>query len=95
MLNHILIRLSDLSKAPFCWWYSLSSSNSALAPTVEIRELHAHCSETINKTMLTLLSVGLYCLLTVIGTPDKALIMPNSIIQTPLVGTFQYLFLVF
>ncbi len=51
------------------------------------RSSFLHCTDTINRTMLTLLSVGLYCLLTAIESPDIGLINSKSIIQTPIVNT--------
>jgi len=52
-----------------------------------IKTQHESHSKAINKTMLSLLGIGLYSLLAVVGSPDKMLIATNSSIQTPLVGT--------
>jgi hypothetical protein len=52
-----------------------------------IKTQHESHSKAINKTMLSLLGVGLYSLLAVVGSPDKSLIATNSTIQTPLAGT--------
>ena len=48
-----------------------------------VREAHKQYSETLNKTMLTLLGVALFCLLTTIGSPDKLLLAADSTIKVP------------
>ena len=63
------------------------------APCVEVRhkdvvrEVHKQYSETLNKTMLVLLSVALFCLLTTIGSPDKFLLGGDSTIKVPFADT--------
>jgi hypothetical protein len=52
-----------------------------------VKQLHESYAKTINKTMFALLGVGLYCLLKVFGESDKSLIVANTTIQTPVVGT--------
>jgi hypothetical protein len=48
-----------------------------------VREAHKQYSETLNKTMLVLLSVALFCLLTTISSPDKLLLAAGSTIKVP------------
>jgi hypothetical protein len=52
-----------------------------------VREVHKQYSETLNKTMLTLLGVALFCLLTTIGSPDKLLLAGDSTIKVPFADT--------
>jgi uncharacterized protein YjbI with pentapeptide repeats len=85
MLNKIRTRITDRNRAPRNWWYPLPDEDDRHADVVKL--LHESYSKAINKTMLSLLGVGLYSLLAVVGSPDKSLIATNSSIQTPLVGT--------
>ncbi len=85
MPNKIWTRITDCRKAPRNWWYPLPDEYDRHADVVKM--LHESHSKAINKTMLSLLGVGLYSLLAVVGSPDKSLIATNSSIQTPLVGT--------
>jgi uncharacterized protein YjbI with pentapeptide repeats len=48
-----------------------------------VREAHKQYSETLNRTMLALLGVALFCLLTTIGSPDKYLLVGDSTIKVP------------
>jgi hypothetical protein len=48
-----------------------------------VREAHKQYADTLNKTMLTLLAVALFCLLTTIGSPDKSLLAADSTIKVP------------
>jgi hypothetical protein len=48
-----------------------------------VREAHKQYSESLNKTMLVLLGVALFCLLTTIGSPDKLLLGADSTIKVP------------
>jgi hypothetical protein len=81
----LMVRLRDQSKAPRCWWSPV--------PGVEVRhkdvvrEAHKQYSETVNKTMLALLGVALFCLLTTLGSPDKLLLAADSTIKVPLADT--------
>jgi Pentapeptide repeats (8 copies) len=52
-----------------------------------VREAHKQYSETLNKAMLTLLGVALFCLLTSIGSPDTSLLAANSTIKVPFADT--------
>ena len=78
----LVMQLRDRSKAPRYWWYPV--------PRVEVRhknvvqEAHKQYSETVNKTMLVLLGVALFCLLTTLGSPDKLLLATDSTIKIPL-----------
>ena len=67
------------------WWYPVLHEEPHHRDV--LKELHTSYGRTINKTMFTLLGVGLYCLLKVFGESDKSLIIPNASIQTPLIGT--------
>ena len=48
-----------------------------------VREAHKQYSETLNKTMLALLGVALFCLLTTMGSPDKLLLTADQTIKVP------------
>ena len=63
------------------WWYFVP--HEELRDSDVVRESHKQCSETLNRTMLTLLGVALFCLLTALGSPDKLLIEANSTIKIP------------
>jgi hypothetical protein len=52
-----------------------------------VREAHKQYSETINKTMLTLLGVALFCLLTTCSSPDRLLLAPDSTLKVPFADT--------
>src|SRR5712691_2891958 len=77
----LMVRLRDRSKVPLRWWYPV--------PRVEVRhqdvvrEAHKQYSESLNKTMLVLLGVALFCVLTTLGSPDKLLLAADSTIKVP------------
>ena len=48
-----------------------------------VRKIHKQYSETLNKTMLALLGVALFCVLTTLGSPDKLLLGSDSTIKVP------------
>jgi hypothetical protein len=54
-----------------------------------VREAHKQYSETINKIMLTLLSVSFFCLLTIYGSPDRVLLKEDSTIKIPFTDTLM------
>ena len=41
------------------------------------------CSETVNRTMVSLLVVSLFCLLTTLGAADRSLVAPEATIKIP------------
>src|SRR5215472_16263683 len=49
----------------------------AISPAVE------KCAETVNRAMVSLLAVALFCLLTTFGTPDRSLVAPEASIKIP------------
>jgi uncharacterized protein YjbI with pentapeptide repeats len=77
----LMVRLRDRSKAPRRWWYPVPRAEIRHKDVV--REAHKQYSETINKTMLALLGVVFFCLLTTVGSPDKLLLAADSIIKVP------------
>src|SRR5215813_6003162 len=54
-----------------------------------VREAQKQYSETINKSMLTLLSVSFFCLLTIFGSPDRVLLTEDSKIKIPFTDTLM------
>jgi uncharacterized protein YjbI with pentapeptide repeats len=52
-----------------------------------VREAHKQYAETINKLMLSLLSVSFFCLLTIFGSPDRVLLKEDSTIKIPFTDT--------
>jgi len=48
-----------------------------------VREAHKQYSETLNRTMLALLGIAFFCLLTALGSPDKLLLAADSTIKVP------------
>jgi len=83
MFNKIWTKITGRSRAPRSSWIE-----DCTHPEV-VKTMHESYSKTINKTMLSLLGVGLYSLLAVLGASDKSLLLiaKNITIQTPLVGT--------
>ena len=79
--DRLIARLQDRSKAPGCWLYPVPRAEVRHKDVV--REAHKQCSETLNKTMLTLLGVALFCLLATTGSPDKLLLAADSAIKVP------------
>jgi uncharacterized protein YjbI with pentapeptide repeats len=78
-----MMRLRDRSKAPLCWWYPVPRRSWEVRHQDVVREVHKQYSETINKVMFTLLGVALFCLLTVLSSPDKLLLAADSMIKVP------------
>jgi hypothetical protein len=78
-------RITDRNRWPRTWWYPVPPQGKRHRDAV--KQLHESYAKTINKTMFALLGVGLYCLLKVFGESDKSLIVANTTIQTPVVGT--------
>jgi uncharacterized protein YjbI with pentapeptide repeats len=63
------------------WWYPIPRTEVRHKDVV--REIHKQYSETLNKTMLVLLGVALFCVLTTLGSPDKLLLGADSVIKVP------------
>jgi hypothetical protein len=78
----LVARLGDQSKAPGCWFYPVPQTEVRHQDVV--REAHKQYSETVNKAMLTLLGVALFCVLTTLGSPDTWLLAGSSTIKIPL-----------
>ena len=71
------------------WWYPVPHTevrHTEVRHQAVVREAHKQYSETLNKTMLTLLGVALFCVLTTLGSPDK-LLLADSTIKIPLADT--------
>jgi uncharacterized protein YjbI with pentapeptide repeats len=47
------------------------------------KEALEKCSETVNRAMLSLLAVSLFCLLTTFGASDRSLVAPEATIKVP------------
>jgi Pentapeptide repeats (8 copies) len=77
----VMARLRDRSTAPRRWWYPVPRTEVRHPDLV--REAHKQYAETLNKAMLTLLAVALFCLLTTLGSPDKLLLAADSTIKVP------------
>jgi hypothetical protein len=86
------MRLLDQSKAPGCWLYPVPRIEGRHKDVV--REAHKQYSETLNKTMLTFISVALFILLTTLVSPDELLLATNSSIKVPLIDVPMSLFFV-
>lgn len=85
ILKEFWSRICDRRKIPRKWWYPETTIEPSHKDVVAL--LHKDYSSVINKTMLTMLGVGLYCLLTIIGSPDRSLIAPVSTITAPIIGS--------
>jgi hypothetical protein len=83
-LKRRMVQLWDRSKAPQCGY---PVPQAEVRHKDMVREAHKQYSETLNKTMLALLGVALFCLLTTIGSPDKLLLAPDSTIKVPFADT--------
>jgi len=77
----LLGRLRDRRRAPRGWWYPVPRAEVRHKDAV--REAHKPYSGTINKVMLTLLGVALFCLLTVLSSPDQLFLAADSTIKVP------------
>src|SRR5262249_52806876 len=62
-----------------CWLYPVH--NAEVRHQDVVREAHKQYSESLNKTMVALLAVALFCLLTTIGFSDKYLLGGDSTIK--------------
>jgi hypothetical protein len=67
-------------------WWSLGPAEEVRHKDV-VREAHKQYSETLNRTMLALLGIAFFCLLTALGSPDKLLLAADSTIKVPLADT--------
>ncbi len=74
-------RLSDRSRTPRRWWNPIVVYRRL--PRDVFTEAYKQYAETTNRTMLALLAVGTFCLLTVISTPDKALLAAEGTVKVP------------
>lgn len=87
LIKRIYLRLKDRKKWPRSWWYpSIEIIIRKLKQPVdnkEVEKLHEINSETIRRTMLALLIFDLFCLMTVLSTPDVALIGGSSVVKLP------------
>jgi hypothetical protein len=79
--NRLIVWLRDRSKALRCWWHPVPRAEARHEKVV--REAHKQYSETLNRTMLALLGIALFCLLTALGSPDKLLLAADSTIKVP------------
>jgi hypothetical protein len=77
-----MVRLQEQSKAPGLWLYPIPRTEVRHKDVV--REAHKHYSETLNKTMFTLLGVAFFCVLTTMGSSDKLLLGGDSTIKLAL-----------
>ncbi len=79
--SRIWRRLADRTRVPRRWWNPLLPyrrlSRDVLA------DAYTQYAETTNRTMLALLAVGTFCLLTVLSTPDKALLATEGTVKVP------------
>jgi len=66
------------------WWYPVPRRDWEVRHPEEVREAHKQYSEILNRIMLALLGVALFCLLTALGSPDKLLLAADSTIKVPL-----------
>ena len=48
-----------------------------------LKDAFDKCSETVNRAMLSLLAVSLFCVLTTLGASDRSLIAPQASIKVP------------
>ena len=48
-----------------------------------IKEAVEKCAETVNRAMVSLLAVALFCLLTTLGASDRSLVAPEASIKIP------------
>ena len=76
-------RLWAWGKTLRCWWYPIPDPAWEPRHKDVVREAHKQYSETLNRTMLALLGVAFFCLLTALGSPDKLLLEADSKIKVP------------
>ena len=56
-------------------------------PRKALEDAVEKCCETVNRAMLSLLGVALFCVLTTFGATDKSLVEPEATIKVPFVET--------
>ncbi len=81
-------RIKDRHRWPRSWWHSppvgtVVTKREARKKLQELKPLHDQTSETIRRSMLTLLVLAFFCLLTAFGTEDVQLLRAESSIQLP------------
>jgi hypothetical protein len=85
-------RLSDANKPPRSWWFPPSSRRDAVLRMPEedrkayravLQRAHEKFSETVRSSMLTLLGVAFFCLLTVFSTPDSSFLLGGAPVKVP------------
>jgi hypothetical protein len=62
-------------------WYS--APHAEVHHKDAVREAYKQYTETLNRTMLSLLGVALFCVLTTLSSPDKLLLAGDSTIKVP------------
>lgn len=80
-LSRFWNRLVDRSRIPRRWWYPILSTE--VRHKTIVLDAHQKYSETITKAMLTLLGIAFFCLLTVLGSPDRLLLAEDSTVKVP------------
>jgi hypothetical protein len=86
-------RLKDRDQWPRRWWYARPAGIAMEVQRVDLgpasqkteelgRALNSN-SETVRRTMLTLLGLAFFCLMTTFGTPDISLLMAGTAIRLP------------
>ena len=85
--NSLWKRLKCRNKWPRCWWYPLHNQSTESPAEEATQKRYEGCVETVRGTMLAILSFCLFSFVTVVGTPDSALIASEAKIKMPLADT--------
>src|SRR5882724_234143 len=96
LLACVWVRLSDLNRPPRSLWFPPSShwDDGQQIPAAdqksyraEVQKAHEKFSETVRLTMLSLLSVGLFCLVALFSVSDSEFLVGNPKVKLPFVDT--------
>lgn len=74
-------RLSDRAEPPRCWWYPLPSTH--VRDQDAIKYAHEKYTETVSRTMFTLIGLGFVLLLTITSAPDRWLLLHENKLKVP------------
>lgn len=83
LLGRLWARVSDQTKPPRAWWYPPTLRTANPSPEV-LLGAHEKCSDSVNRTMLSLLAFALFCLMTSLGASDSSLLKTEPTIKVPL-----------
>ncbi len=82
-LKRVRARLADRNRWPRHWWYPLPYREYEEVSHETLDTDHKSCSDTIRRSMLTLLGLSLFCLATAFGATDVDQLKGDPTIEIP------------